>query len=291
MDLHPQHFQRDGALLERGGLAGLVPLLDGLDDGEAAVVELLLRRVPPFGPPGRIQLLDGGTRSTAEGPFAPEGRPVKFVPDRLAGGVDLTGGSGRQPTVRRGGQGEGFRGRRQRRGGRWGSCSEAHRLDDIIGGGGARVARTGIGVGDGSADGGVAPRSRYPRRSPRGGQFSHRSRSASLSLMAFSAASLDFVAFITVAFDLVDLVDLGAEVFYPHLGPQSVQLVVHDREGLLDLEVPGPLRSLAGGGEGPVGVRGEDIGLPYRVVGEERAEDDRILQEDGTEDHEEPQKP
>ena len=70
-----------------------MPPLDGLDNGEAAVVELLLGL-----PPGRIQLLDGGTRSTAEGLFAPEGRdhgdhPVKFIPNRLAGGVDRGGGN------------------------------------------------------------------------------------------------------------------------------------------------------------------------------------------------------
>lgn len=47
-----------------------------------------------YGRRGRIQLLDGGTRSTAGGLFVPEvwdrgDRPVKLVTDRLAGGVDL----------------------------------------------------------------------------------------------------------------------------------------------------------------------------------------------------------
>ena len=42
----PPWIQLDGALLERGGVAGLV---DGFDNGKAAVVELLLGLVSPFG--------------------------------------------------------------------------------------------------------------------------------------------------------------------------------------------------------------------------------------------------
>ena len=105
---------------------------------------------------------------------------------------------------------------------------------------------------------------------------------------------VDFVDFPFNAVDfLFDPLDVRPQ--HLHLRLHHVQPVVHHREGLLDLEVPGLLRSLAGGrdpgGEGPVGVRGEDVGLLYRVVREERAEDDRILEEDGPEDPEEPQKP